>query len=147
MDARERFRATRAAIPRLNDVKLLLMNDCEDWKPPQVKAKTDKSDPTANQAIYNVDERAEKIEALRREESELEDLIGTSLAIIEAVRNGFGEEYANLLDARYIDNSSWKDIQNDYGIARRTGYNMLSVAFDWIDSVGISRLLKGETEV
>ena len=147
MNAKERFRQTRKSIIRLDEVHALIMYGCDDWKPPQVKTKSDKSDPTANKAIYNVDELSEKLEALRKEETELTDFIGVSLAIIEAVRNGFGEIYANLLEWRYIDGLTWKRVQEQYGIKRNAGQYLINIAFDWIDSVGVSRLLKGEVEI
>lgn len=151
MDARERFKATRRAVSRLNEVHLLLMNECDDWKPPTVKTRTDKSDPTADRAIYNVDELGEKLEALRNEERELTDLIGTSLAIIEAVRVGFSEQYADWLEWRYIDLWTWEQFADKLGIeskkAREKVRYWCGVTFDWIDSVGVSRLLCGEVDV
>ena len=147
MNARARFEHTRESVKRLDEVKLLLMYDCDDWKPPTVKAKHQVSDPTANKATYNVDELGEKLEALRKEESELLEFIGVSLVIIQGVRKGFGEIYANLLEWRYIDCLKWADIRHDYEIPKSTGHYLLDIAFDWIDSVGVSRLLKGDVEV
>ena len=156
MNARERFEATRRAIPRFNEIKLLLMYDGEDWKPPLNRTRTtDTSDPTANRAIFNVDERAEMLEALRKEERELTQFIGESLVIIAAVREGFGDKYADVLDARYIDNEKWTDIAKRYEsnhqgketITTRTVQNWACVALDWVDSVGVSRLLRGEVDV
>lgn len=147
MNARERFERTRQAIPRLNDVKLALMYDGDDWKPPTTRTRTETSDPTANRAIYNVDERDELLESLRREERELTQLIGESLVIIRAVREGFGEIYANLLDWYYIDRMTWTQISEDKDIKRSTCYYLVDIAFDWIDSVGVSRLLSGQTEI
>lgn len=147
MIARHRFEHTKRSIKRLNEVKLLIMYDCDDWKPPQVRAKRQVSDPTANKAAYNVDELGEKLEALRREEQELEEFIGVSLAIIQGVRVGFGDIYANLLEWRYIDGWTWKRIHQQYGIPKSTGHYLLDIAFDWVDSVGVSRLLSGDTEV
>jgi len=147
MNARERFEATRKAIPRLHDVQLAIMYECDDWKPPAVKAHTQTADPTASRAIYRVDELSEKLDALRAEERELEQLIGETLAIIAAVRDGFGEIYATLLEHRYIDVWSWEQIKEEYEIKRTTGYDLINVAFDWIDSVGISRLLRGQHEL
>lgn len=147
MNARERFEATRKAIPRLHDVQLAIMYECDDWKPPAVKAHTQTADPTASRAIYRVDELSEKLDALRAEERELTQLIGETLAIIEAVRDGFGEIYANLLEWRYVDQMTWKTIHDDHGIKRDRGRYLLDVAFDWIDSVGVSRLLRGQTEL
>lgn len=147
MDAKERFEATRKAVKRLDEVHALIMYDGDDWKPPSVKAHTETADPTANRAIYNVDERAELLEALRKEERELEQLIGESLMIIHAVRNGFGEIYALLLERRYIDCNTWTRIHDDCGIVSSSGKYLLNIAFDWIDSVGVSRLLNGEVEI
>ena len=147
MDARERFKATRAAVIRLHDVQLLLMYNGDDWRPEGVRAAHETSDPTAQQAIRNVDELAEKLEALRREEQELTDLIGESLVIIEGVRTGFGEVYANLLEWRYIDGMTWTQVHKEHGIPRSTCYYLLDITLDWVDSVGISRLLRGEVDV
>lgn len=147
MNARERFEATRKAIPRLHDVQLAIMYECDDWKPPAVKAHTQTADPTASRAIYRVDELGEKLDALRAEERELEQLIGETLAIIAAVRDGFGEIYANLLEWHYIDGLTWTQVNDDHGIPRSTCYYLRDIAFDWIDSVGVSRLLRGEVDV
>ena len=145
--ARERFELTREHIKRLNEIKLLLMYGCDDWKPPNVGKTAETSDPTANQAIRNVDVLEEKVKALRAEEAELEDYIGVSLAIIAGVKAGFGEIYGYLLEWRYIDGWSWERIKKDKGIKRHAGYDLLDIAFDWIDSVGVSRLLKGDIEI
>lgn len=147
MNARERFEATRRAIPRLHDVQLAIMYECDDWKPPAIKAHTQTADPTASRAIYRVDELSEKLDALRAEERELTQLIGETLAIIAAVRDGFGEIYASLLDWYYIDMLTWTQISEDSDIKRSTCYYLRDIAFDWIDSVGVSRLLRGEVEV
>ena len=144
--AKERFEATRKAIERLADVQALLMTDGEDWQPPTI-GKVGNSDPTASKAIHNVDELADKLQALRQEETELLDFIGTTLAIIEGVRNGFGEKYATLLDHRYIDGWTWQRMDDELGIKRTTGHNLLDVAFYWIDSIGVSRILQGVLEV
>lgn len=147
MNAKDRFEQTRDGIRRLNEIKLLIMYECDDWKPPEVKAKHQVSDPTASKAAYNVDELGPKLDALRREEAELTEFIGVSLVIIQAVKAGFGEIYANLLEWRYIDCLTWRAIHDDHGIPKSTGHYLLGIAFDWIDSVGVSRLLKGEVDV
>ena len=146
MTARDRFVQTRQAVIELNNIKALIMSDGDDWKPPGVKVHA-VSDPTASRAIRNVDEWGEQLAELRKREAELEHFIGTTLAIIEAVRSGLGSDYADLLDRRYIDGLTWKQITNDYKLSRSTGSYMLNIVFDWIDSVGISRLLNGDYEV
>ena len=142
MRARERFNATRKAIVELDSIKALIMSGGDDWLPPGVKSSAI-SDPTATRAIRNVDELQERLQALRSRESELEGFIGVSLVLIEAVRDGLGDKYANVLDQRYIDGMTWREI----GVAKSTGKVWVAVAFDYIDSVGVSRLLKGETEL
>lgn len=147
MNAQERFELTRRRIARLNEVKALIMYGCDDWRPEHIHAKTDKPDPTANEAAYRVDVLGEQLDELKREEHELEQFIGVSLAIIAQVRAGFGEIYANLLDWHYIDGRTWTNISADTGIKRSTCYYLVDIAFDWIDSVGVSRLLNGEVEL
>lgn len=151
MNARERFKRTKQAVKRFNAVHLLLMNDGEDWRPAEIKTRSDKSDPTARVAIYNVDERADYLEALRDEESELLEFIGTSLAIIEAVRAGFNKQYADWIEWRYIDLWKWDKFADELGItskqAREKVRYWCGVTFDWIDSVGVSRLLRGEVDI
>lgn len=147
MNAKERFEATRDAVKRLHDVKLLIMYDCDDWKPQNVKSAHETSDPTASRAIYAVDELSDKLEALRKEETELQTQIGETLAIIQSVRDGLGEEYAALLEARYIDCFAWVSVKSILGWNRNKGYRLLLIAFDWIDSIGVSRLLAGDYEL
>lgn len=142
MSARDRFVQTRKAVIELNNIKALIMSDGDDWKPPGVKVHA-VSDPTASRAIRNVDEWGEQLVELRKREAELEHFIGTTLAIIEAVRSGLGSDYADLLDARYIDCLTWKQMD----VAKSTGKMKVAIAFDWIDSIGISRLLREDYEV
>lgn len=146
MGARERFAQTRKAVIELNGIHALIMSDGDDWMPPNVHA-PGVSDPTASRAIRNVDTWEEQLAELRRRETELENFIGVSLAIIHGVREGFGEIYANLLEWYYIDDETWTQISEDSGIKRSTCYYLRDVAFDWIDSVGVSRLLRGEVEI
>ena len=146
MSARDRFVATRKAVIELDNIKALIMAEGDDWKPPGVKSQG-VADPTASKAIRNVDEWGEQLVELRKREAELEHFIGVTLALIEAVRRGLGETYAALLDQRYIDDEPWVHITEDLGITRQNGHYLLNIAFDWIDSVGISRLLQGDYEV
>ena len=142
MSARDRFVQTRSAVVELNNIKALIMSDGDDWKPPGVKVHA-VSDPTASRAIRNVDEWGEQLAELRKREAELEYFIGVTLAIIEAVRSGLGSDYADILDARYIDCLTWAQMN----MPKSTGKMKVAIAFDWVDSIGISRLLRGEVEV
>ena len=142
MSARDRFVQTRQAVIELNNIKALIMSDGDDWKPPGVKVHA-VSDPTASRAIRNVDEWGEQLAELRKREAELEHFIGTTLQIIEAVRSGLGSDYADILDKRYIDCLTWQQMD----MPKSTGKMKVAIAFDWVDSIGISRLLRGEVEV
>lgn len=147
MSARERFAQTRKAVIELNTIKALIMFDGDDWKPSNVRAQGI-SDPTAARAIRNVDEWGERLQELRSRENELERFVGVSLALIQAVRDGLGDDYADILEQRYIDCFSWRDVELDgERVPKSTGKMKVAIAFDWVDSIGVSRLLKGETEV
>ena len=144
--ARAFFEQTRDAVRRLDDVHALIMSGCDDWRPDGGRG-SGIGDPTAARAIRNVDVLADKLDALRAEERELTDTIGEALALIEAVRDGLGEGYGDVLEARYIDCWQWERVRDDYGIPKSTGHHLLNVAFDWIDSIGIARVLRGEYEL
>ena len=145
--ARDRMEQTRRCVRRLDEVKMALMLEGEEWKPAQVKAKAGKSDPTASKAIYRADELPVVMQNLKAEERELIAFIGCSLVLIEAVRVGLGEHYADVLDWMYVDCLSWSEIADLHGVSKSTGSEWRSIAIDWMDSVGIKNLLRGETEL
>ena len=137
----------RSAVARLHEVQLMIMNDCDDWRPPSVSSRNAQPDPTANVAIRNIDELEGKLKALRDEESELVEEIGKALVIIRAVRDGLGDKYADILEWRYIDCASWDYIKGEYNVPRRTARDRENIAFEWIDSIGITRILAGDLEI
>ena len=123
------------------------MENGDDWKPVQVHSKG-VSDPTANQAAYNVDILGDVLEDLRKRESELESFVGVTLMLINRVGEGLGNDYAMILDQRYIDGLEWKDVRlNGVKVPRSTGKRKVAIAFDWIDSLGLARLERGEFEL
>lgn len=147
MDARRRFEATREAVRDLRAVQLALSEEGDDWRPDSVKG-VGPSDPTAARAAYDVDVLGPRIEGLRAWERELLDVIGATGEIIEGVRRGLGDEYADILEQRYIDCLPWSEVEVDgRRVARSTGKLRVAVACDWIDSLGVSRVLRGEFEV
>lgn len=131
----------------MHDVQIMIMNDCDEWRPPSVSSKHAISDPTASAAIRHVDEIDGKLAALRAEESELIDFIGESLVIIQAVRDGLGIKYGDILEWRFIDCVTWGYIKREYAVTKITGYRTQCIAFDWIDSIGITRILAGDLEI
>ena len=145
--ARGRFEEVARAVVRLHDVQLMIMCDCEDWRPPGVSSRKSIPDPTASAAIRHVDELEGKLAALRAEEEELINLIGEALVVVRAVRDVLGGKYADLLEWRYIDCMAWSRIEEDHDVKKRTGLNRLDIAFDWIDSIGMTRILAGDLEI
>ena len=144
---RDRFVQTRNAVVELANIQALISEQGDDWKPDNVRG-SDVSDPTAARAIYNVDVWGEKLTHLRELENELLEFIGVTLAIIEGVRRGLGDEYADILDQRYIDGLRWCDVLVDgKSVSSATGKRKVSVAFDWIDSVGLTGVLGGDYEL
>lgn len=143
---RDRFVQTRSAVIELAQVQSLIDSDGDDWRPAGVHA-PGTSDPTAARAIRNVDVWGEQLELLRKREEELLDYIGMTLMIIEAVRDCFGGEYADILDARYIDCKRWDEIEIDgKPVPRTTGNMKINIVCDWIDSVGLTAILDGDCD-
>ena len=147
MTARDRFVQTRKAVIELWNVQALISEGGDDWKPEDVHG-GGIGDPTASRACYNMDVWGERLEQLRERERELIDFIGVTLAIIGAVRLGLGDDYADILDQRYIDGLRWCDVEVDgEPVALPTGKRKVAIAFDWIDSIGLTGVLKGEYEL
>lgn len=138
MDARATFERTRRDVQRLRDVSTMLMYDCDDWKPEQ-PGRTGTSDPTMTMAM--------KRDKLESERDALVDRIGRSLVLIQRVRDGLGEKYASVLEWRYIDGDLWHDITHDHRVPRTTARDRRDVALDWVDSIGIDKLLREDYEI
>ena len=147
LSARRLFEEAREAVLRLRDVQLALMFHCEDWRPAQVRARTARPDPTASRAIYNVDELDGRLAALRAEEAELQGKVGLALSLAQAVRDGLQDKYGDVLELYYIDRAPWDEIEQRVGLSRRSVWNYIDVACDWIDSVGLARIASGDLEV
>jgi hypothetical protein len=144
---RDRFIQTRSAVTELIIIKAQLEEMGDDWKPETVKG-GGISNPTESRAIYELDVLADMLEQLKTRERELIGFIGTTLAIIDGVRRGLGNEYAEILDQRYIGGLKWADVRIDgEPISPRTGRYKLGIAFDWIDSLGLAAILKGDYEL
>lgn len=144
---RARFEDARRARRRLDEIRLLIMYGLDDWKPEGARGKSGTEDPTAARAIRELDEVQPAIRDLMREREELEHSIGEALVLVESVRVGLGERYALVLDGLYIDGMTWRELRLTHGIPKSTGQQLRNVAFDWMESMGISRLLRGETEI
>ena len=96
-------------------------------------------DPTAGRALAE----SSVVEAARAEACAIEDAIGAALALIEGVRRGLGEAYADVLERHYVDGASFSDVADEMGITKMTAINRRDVACDWVDMVGWRRALHG----
>lgn len=147
MGARERFVQTRQAVIELDTIQALIATDGDDWQPEQVGAQGN-ADPTAARAIRNVTVWSEQLTEYRKREEWLLEFIGTSLAIIEGVRCGLGDKYAAILDQRYIDCLQWRDVEYcGERVSMSAGKRCVAIAFDWIDSLGVSAVIGGRFEL
>lgn len=144
---RDRFTQTRESVIELNEIQALIWSNGDDWQPDTPKS-PNASDPTALRACYNVDIWQDRLNDLRKRESQLIDFIGVTLELIEGVRDGLGDEYASILEQRYIDCYTWSEVTyNGSKVARSTGKRKVSIAFDWIDSLGVTNVLAGYYEI
>lgn len=144
-DARARFDQTRQDVMELDEVLTLIVFHGENWRPESVSSGM--GNPTESKALALIGFEERSLPYLERRRDELTEHIGRTLKVIQAVHDGFGEIYAILLEHRYIDVWPWSRIHEEYGISRQHGHYLIGVAFDWIDSVGVSKLLKGEYEL
>lgn len=131
----------------MHEVQLLIMNDCDDWRPQVVGSRRQLPNPTANAAIHHIDYVEKALQVLRVEERELTETIGRVLVIIQAVRDGLGDKYADVLEWRYIDCLTWPRIRDEYGVSKTTRNDRANVALDWVDSIGVTRILAGDLEI
>lgn len=143
---RDRFTQTRDAVIELANVQALLWSDGDDWTP-DAPGRAAISDPTANRAVYNVEVLSERLASLRKREAELIEFIGGTLAIIQGVRDGLGSEYADVLDGYYIDGVTWREVSKELGASVSTCKRRRDIACDWVDSLGVSAVLRGEYEI
>ena len=133
MSARDRFAKARSAVIELAQIQALISTGGDDWKPESV-GKSGNGDPTANRAVYNVDVWGVRLKELRDRETELLEIIGRVLVDIELVRGEFGNDYADILDQRYIDCLPWSQVElHGRRVKLSTGKKRVKEAFAWLD--------------
>jgi hypothetical protein len=133
MSARDRFAKARSAVIELAQIQALISTGGDDWKPESV-GKSGNGDPTANRAVYNVDVWGVRLKELRDRETELLEVIGRVLVDIELVRGEFGNDYADILDQRYIDCLPWSQVElHGRRVKLSTGKKRVKEAFAWLD--------------
>lgn len=81
---------------------------------------------------------------LRAGVAEAERVVGRALRVIEGVRRGIGERYADVLDMRYVDAMPWDEVAQRMGCSERTARRVRDVACDYVDSVGMAGAMRGD---
>lgn len=146
MTSREYFDALRDACARMEVVRREL------WRLEDISEAFDEraaggggkpsggySDPM-DRVVVLIDRR----KRLSGELVELEAQVGDGLAVIEGVRRGLGDRYADVLDARCVDALSWDDAAFEVGCSKRSAMRRYDTACDWVDAVGLARARAGE---
>lgn len=90
-------------------------------------------DPTANRAAAAVDIGDKLMRTARERLEECETHLAAGLIVIEAVRAGLGEQYADALDLHYMDGLSERATAERMGVSRSTVLRYVSTACDWCD--------------
>jgi hypothetical protein len=89
-------------------------------------------DPTARAAAETLEAKADMARA--------QEVIGDGLRVIEGIRRTLGEDFGDVLDARYVDLEPWDLIAMDQGVTRQTARAWHDAALDWFDFKGAAWL-------
>lgn len=93
--------------------------------------------PTESRALYLV-ENDDRIRDYARQQYELcVDVIGAGLVVIDCVRRGLGEHYADVLDGYYVDMLSFNEVAEVCGISKALALQRRDIAADWLDSLSV----------
>lgn len=131
-DSRAFFGAVRRAVPRMDELRYTLefgmeFSGCAAGRNPNP------SDPTGNRAIYLADNEDALMRQAQRKIAQCEELIGVALVVIDAVRAGLGDRYADALDAHFVDCLSLHGCAHRLDISTSSVKRYLSIAQDWCD--------------
>jgi predicted DNA-binding protein (UPF0251 family) len=138
MRAREIFEQCRDACERIEELTFAIDNGGGQRKGEPTHG-GGISDPTASRAIY----LAEKMPELIAERDELIAFVGECMRIIDGIRIAFTGAYAACVEMRYIDGMRICDIAEEMGVSKGTVHRRISVAFDYVDTVGVRRASLG----
>ena len=94
------------------------------------------SDPTGAQAVLRVSTDAQIRERAQTKLDECELYLSAGLIVVEAVRAGLGETYADALDLHYMEGLSERDAAEDMNVSRSTLARWLAIACEWCDWQG-----------
>lgn len=89
--------------------------------------------PTESRALWLVTEGAAWEQRLVDERERLTYVVGCALVLVAYVRDGLGDAYADVLDARYVDDMEWHEVAERVGYSERHAKRVGYVALDWLD--------------
>ena len=130
MTALEYFRALSEAVRAHRDAELVAQ-----YGRPRVMSGGGGStpgDPTARAAAETLEAQADMARA--------QEVIGDGLRVIEGIRRTLGEDFGDVLDARYVDLQPWDLIAMEQGVTRQTARAWHDAALDWFDFKGVAWL-------
>lgn len=130
MTALEYFRALSEAVRAHRDAELVAQ-----YGRPRVAGGGGGSapgDPTARAAAETLEAQADMARA--------QEVIGDGLRVIEGIRRTLGEDFGDVLDARYVDLEPWDLIAMEQGVTRQTCRTWHDAALDWFDFKGVAWL-------
>ena len=142
-DARTFFEAVGKAVDAIARIDEQLMFGIEGvTRKPGMGPKPVTGDPTASAALFAESAHA-RLDDLKAERESMELTVGAGLAVIEGVRAGLGERYADVLDARHVDKLTWDECADRAGVSKMTAIRDALTAYEWVDSVGWRRAIEG----
>ena len=139
-DARTFFRAVAKAITDMERWRTIADEGVDALALPASGHGSGISDPTANRAIWLVDNDGRVRAEARRRLKACEDKVGAGLVVIAYVRRYLGARYAEPLDAHYIEGESIRSTAARLGVGVTTAKGRIAVACDWLDALPTSTI-------
>ena len=144
MDARTYFDTIPAKVARARILRLTInaAGGPRALRPDAIRASGGTpGDPTSK--------ACEAVEARRAELQAIEADLDEARAIVEGIRAGLGDKYADAIHGRYLKPPAGSKLPASYavvgqrcGIERHTIMHRANVALDWLDSVGRARAIE-----
>ena len=139
-ESRVYFARIRRAIKEMDECRIIIDEGADAIASGGGGAGGGEHDPTAARALFLAMHDDRVREAAKARLLVLEDTVGDALKVIERVRRGLGERYADCLDFRYIDGLSITETAERMDVSVATVKRDTNIAHDWIDSQTIEGL-------
>lgn len=132
-DARRFFQDVRHSVGRLDEVRAELQ-DIADMMPQSGAGHGGGiGKPTETRALWLACDAPLLAQRLEAEQARLERVIGCGLVLCRYLRDGLGETYGEVIEARYVDCEPWQDVAEDAGYSVPHAKRLADVACDWLD--------------